>query len=173
MDYPAHLEREHHLGDGRRVLLRPVRAEDEHGYAAFLADLSPEARRLRFQRWHGEADEMARFHTRVDYDRHMVFVAEADGRIVGEAQYVANPGGRSCELGIVVADGWRHSGVAQILMRALIDAARGRGFDRMKGLVLRENTGMLDFVRSLGFEVDSIPEDESGVRIALSLRTPD
>jgi len=169
MDYPAHLEREHRLADGRQVLIRPVRPEDGQAETAFLARLSPEARRLRFQRWRGAPGEMARFHTRIDYDRHMVFVAEADGGIVGEAQYVANPGGRSCELGIVVAEAWYHSGLAQLLMQALIDAARSRGFERLKGLVLRENAGMLDFVRELGFRVESIPEDESALRIVLPL----
>ena len=69
----------------------------------------------------------------------------------------------------MVADDWRHSGLSQLLMRALIDAARSRGFERMKGLVLRENTGMLDFVKSLGFRVESAPEDASAVRIVLPL----
>src|SRR5512138_2182796 len=123
MDYPAHLERRHRLADGRVVLLRPVRRDDESREAEFLASLSDEARRLRFQRWRGELGELARFHTRIDYDRHMVLVAESQDRIVGEAQYVANPGGRSGELGIVVAEDWRHSGLAQRLMQALIAAA--------------------------------------------------
>ena len=152
------------------MLVRPVRADDERRDATFLAQLSPEARRLRFDRWRGELGEMARFHTRVDYDRHMVFVAEADGRIIGEAQYLANPDGASCELGIVVADAWRHSGVAQLLMQALVDAARSRGFATLEGLVLRENAGMLDFARSLGFSVASTPEDDRAMRISLPLR---
>ena len=169
MDYPAHLEREHRLADGRRVLLRPARPADERLDYAFLARLSPEARRLRFQSWHGELGDMARFHTHIDYDRHMVLVGEAKGRIVGEAQYVAHESGRGCELGIVVADDWRHSGLAQLLMQALIEAARSRGFDRIEGLVLRENAGMLDFVQTLGFRLQSAPEDETAVRIVLPL----
>lgn len=169
MDYPADLVREHRLGDGRRVRVRPVRADDERLDRAFLARLSPEAHRLRFQLSRGEPDETARFHTRVDYDRHMVFIGEAQGRIVGEAEYLAHPGGRSCELGIVVADDWHHSGLAQLLMQALIGAARSRGFESLEGLVLRENTAMLDFVRSLGFQADPVGEDERLTRIVLPL----
>lgn len=169
MDYPAPLEREHRLADGRRVRVRPARADDERRETTFLTQLSPEARRLRFHRWPGETRELARFHTRVDYDRHMVLVAEAGDRIVGEAEYVANPGGRSCELGIIVGDDWRHSGVAQLLMQALIEAARSRGFETLEGLVLRENAGMLDFVKTLGFRVESAPEDETRLRIVLPL----
>ena len=59
MDLAA-LAREHELADGRSVLVRPVRADDERREAAFLARLSPEARRLRFQRWRGDPAEMAR-----------------------------------------------------------------------------------------------------------------
>lgn len=170
MGYPAHLAREHRLADGRQVLIRPVRPEDETAETTFLTHLSPRAQRLRFQRWQGEVGDMVRFYTRIDYESHMGFVCEAQGRIVGEAQYVANPGGRSCELGIAVADDWRHSGVAQLLMQALIDAARSRGFDSLEGLVMRENADMLEFVRPFGFRVETVPEDERTVRIALPLR---
>jgi acetyltransferase len=172
MDYPADLAREHRLADGRPVLIRPVRPEDAREETAFLTHLSPLARRLRFQRWGGEVDELVRFHTRIDYETHMGFVCEAQGRIIGEAQYLANPGGRSCELGIIVADDWRHSGVAQLLIQALIDAARSRGFESLEGLVMRENTDMLDFVRSFGFRVEAVPEDRETVRIIRALRDP-
>jgi acetyltransferase len=153
----------------REVRVRPVRPDDEQRYAAFLAQLSAETSRLRFPGGRGDAGELAHSHTHVDYDRHMAFVAESEGRIVGEARYVANPGGRSCEIGIAVADDWRHSGLARLLMQALAGAARERGFERLKGLVLRENTGMLDFVRGFGFEIDPAPGDQALVRIALPL----
>jgi acetyltransferase len=169
VDYPAHLAREHRLADGRRVLVRPARADDERLDAAFLAQLSPEARRLRFQRSREGPGELARLHTHIDYDRHMVFVGEAQGRIVGEAQYVAHPGGRSCELGIVVADAWRHSGLAQLLIQALAGAARRRGFEALEGLVLRDNADMLDFSRALGFRIEPLAEDEHLTRIVLPL----
>jgi len=113
MDYPAHLEREHRLADGRQVLVRPVRPQDGRAETAFLTHLSPLARRLRFQRWRGQVEDLVRFHTRIDYDSHMGFVAESQGRIVGEAQYVANPGGRSCELGIVYLDDGNRVSVAE------------------------------------------------------------
>ena len=80
-----------------------------------------------------------RFYTHIDYDRHMAFVCEAGDRIVGDARYVANPGTRSCELGIAVADDWHHTGVAQLLMQALVRKAQARGFETMQGLVLADN----------------------------------
>lgn len=168
--YPAHLLRQRRLADGRLVVIRPVRPEDEAAERAFFDGLSAETRRLRFQRFTGAiTDELMRFYTRIDYDRHMAFVCEADGRLVGDARYVANPGTRSCELGIVVADDWHHTGIAQLLIAALIRAAYARGFETMDGLVLAENRDMLDFVRELGFEAEPMPQEPTLVRVTKKL----
>lgn len=143
-DYPLHLVRRRKLADGREVVVRPMRAED--------------------------AAAEREFPTRVDYDRHMAFVCEAaDGAIVGNARYVVNPDGRSCEFGIVVSDDWRHSGVAQLLMEALFRAARARKLDTMEGLVLSENRDMLEFIRALGFESSTEPADPAQVRVVKKL----
>jgi acetyltransferase len=158
------------LADGRTVLIRPVRAEDQASEREFFAGLSRETRRLRFHRVTGALpDALMHFYTHIDYDRHMAFVCESEGRIVGDARYFANSGLRSCELGIVIADDWHHSGIAQLLMQALIGAARARGFETMEGLVLSENRDMLDFVRELGFEARVAPEDPELVRIVRKL----
>lgn len=168
--YPAHLLRRRRLADGRDVVIRPVRPEDEAAERAFFAGLSAETRRLRFQRFTGAInDELMRFYTHIDYDRHMAFVCEADRRIVGEARYVANPGTRSCELGIVVADDWHHTGIAQLLLDALMRAARANGFETMEGLVLAGNRDMLDFVRELGFEAEPMAREPTLVRVLRKL----
>ncbi len=139
-DYPAHLARQRRLTDGRTVLIRPIRPDDEPGARA-----------------------------RIDYERHMAFVCEFEGELVGDARYVAIPDGRSCALGIVVADAWRHSGIAQLLVDALIRAAQARGFETMEGLVLRDNRAMLDAVKELGFETAPAHEDPATVRVVRKL----
>ena len=169
--YPLHLVRHARLADGRTVTIRPVRHEDEPAKRAFFDGLSDETKRLRFHAFAQPLnDALIRFYTHIDYDRHMAFVCEHDERLMGEARYVANPGGRSCEFGVVVADDWRGSGIARLLMDALIDTARERGFDSMEGLVLRDNLRMLEFVRKLGFEVQAPSLDGSMVRIRRKLR---
>lgn len=170
MEYPAHLARQRVIRDGRAVIVRPVRTGDEAALRAFFAALSEETRRLRFQHFTGAmTDALMHFYTHIDYDRHMAFVCEADGGIVGDARYVANPNTRSCELGIVVADDWHHTGVAQLLMHALVRAAQARGFETMEGVVLAENADMLDFVRELSFDARRSDEDPTLVRIAKKL----
>jgi acetyltransferase len=172
--YPSHLARLRELADRRRVTIRPIREDDGAAESEFFGALAPESRRMRFMN-HLEVpdEELIRYYTHIDYDRHMAFVCEAEidgrARIIGEARYIGNPGERCCELGIVVADTWRHSGVAQLLMDALIRAAQARGFETMAGLVLGENRDMLDFVQSLGFEIVPMPEQSAMVRVVRKL----
>jgi acetyltransferase len=174
-EYPSHLACRHCLSDGRTVTIRPIRPEDADRVREFVAELSEESRYMRFQKWvHEPSDKVIRFLTDIDYDRHMALVCtvQEGGReaIVGEARYVSELSGRSCELGVVIADAWHKSGIAGLLMDALIQEARKRGFARMEGFVLSRNTEMLRFVRALGFSTEPAPQDCSIVRISKKLR---
>lgn len=165
--------RERRLADGRSVTVRPIRAGDEPGERLFFDRLSGETKRLRFlESAQALNDKLIHFFTHVDYDRHMAFVCAHDGELVGEARYVANADGRSCEFGIVIADDWHHSGIAGLLMEALIDAARARGFATMEGLVLGSNALMLQFVRAFGFELQPQPCEPTLVRVIKRFRSP-
>lgn len=173
-EFPGRLARRRVLADGRIVVVRPVCPGDEAAEREFLRGLSERSRRLRFMSFaSAPTDELARFYTHIDYDRHMAFVCEAEVRgrtaIVGEARYLANPDGRSCELGIVIADDWHHTGIAQLLLAALMQAARARRFDTIEGLVLSENKDMLDFVAALGFAIHPVPEAPATVRVVRKL----
>jgi acetyltransferase len=113
--------------------------------------------------------KLIHFFTHIDYDRHMAFVCEYDGRLVGEARYLANPDGRSCEFGVVIADDWHGSGIAALLMEALIAAATARGFETMAGMVLGRNAVMLAFARDLGFEAEPAASEPDLVRVVKRL----
>ena len=173
-EYPAQLVTRRRLRDGRSVTIRPVRTDDDLLERDFIRRLSGETRYLRFQKWvHSPSDKLVHFLTNVDYDRHLALVcAYEDGggeQVVGEARYVADPDGENCELGIVIADSWQKSGIAGLLMEALLGAARARGLKRMEGTVFSTNREMLRFVRALGFEIQPVPEDRTMVRIVKTL----
>jgi len=88
---------------------------------------------------------------------------------VGVARYIADPDDTSAEFAIVVADAWQRRGVGRVLMRGLIVCAKRRGFETLRGMILRENERMLAFVRSLGFELRDDPEDPSQICASLVL----
>ena len=173
-EYPAHLAREHRLFDGRTVTIRPIRASDGEHEREFLNHLSKNTWYLRFHKFvSAPSDKLVHFLTDIDYDRHMAFVCAVPRgdaeELVGEARYVANPDGKSCDLGIMIADDWHKTGIAGLLMEALVRSAREHGLERIEGLVLASNMTMLRFARALGFEVRSIPEDTTTRLIVMKL----
>jgi acetyltransferase len=174
-EYPTQLKREHRLADGRTVTIRPIRSDDAARVRDLLRHSSPDTRYQRFQKWvHAPSDKLIHFLTDVDYDQHLALIcaytSDVDEQVVGEARYVVNPDGRSCELGIMIEDDWQKTGVAGLLMDALVRAARERGLATMEGLVLSTNSTMLNFARALGFEAHAVPEDRTLNRISKQLQ---
>ena len=155
-EYPAQLVRTRHLFDGTEVTIRPIRPQDATMEQDFVRGLSDDSRYNRFM---GQLRELSprklQYMTAIDYDRHLALVGTVvrDGKEaeIGVARYVRNPDGEGCEFAIAVDDAWQGSGVAGILMAALIDAARERGLKAMEGFVLASNYKMLKFARQLGF----------------------
>jgi RimJ/RimL family protein N-acetyltransferase len=173
--YPGRYVREHCLSDGRRVTIRPIRADDAARVRDFLNATSEESRYKRFKKWvHAPSNKLVHFLTDVDYDRHLALVCTAahgtDEEIVGEARYIADPGGKSCEFGVLIEDSWRKTGIAGLLMEALIRAAGEGGFAVMEGFVLANNVAMLRFAHALGFAIEPMAGDLTTVHIRLRLQ---
>jgi acetyltransferase len=173
-EYPGHLSRTHHLFDGRTVTIRPVRPNDFARERRFLGELSEESLYLRFQKWvSAPKEKLVHFLTDIDYDRHMAFVCTAPGadaeEVVGEARYVVNPDNTSCEFGVMISDGWHKTGIAGLLMEAIISTARSRGLKSMEGQVLSSNATMLRFARGLGFKAEAVPGDLTIQRVVKKL----
>ncbi len=161
---------------GRPLVLRPIRPEDEPQHAAFVERLDPLDMRLRFfysRRRIGHT-EMARL-TQIDYEREMAFIAtaaDAAGReeTLGVARAVADPDNEQAEFAIVVRSDLKGGGLGELLMRKLIAHFRSRGTRRLVGDVLKENERMLELARHLGFEINLDHGDPDAVRVGLSLR---
>jgi acetyltransferase len=162
--------REHRLFDGRTVTIRPIQADDDDRIRDLLTASSEESRYSRFHKWvHAPSNNLVHFLVDVDYDRCLALVCTvprgSDQEIVGEARYAANPDGKTCEFGLLIEDSWHKTGIAGLLMEALIQGARERGLTVMEGLVLAGNTTMLRFAHALGFEVEPLTDDRTTLRI--------
>jgi GNAT superfamily N-acetyltransferase/acyl carrier protein len=160
--------------NGTRVRIRPMRADDRDLEAEFVRHLSGDARYKRFMATMRElSDAKLKYLTDVDQDRHVALVAtvDIDGRQVevGVARYVVDPVGTGCEFAIAVDDAWQGSGLAGILMHALMGVARSRGIASMEGTVLAANSRMLHFTRLLGFNVERDPDDMQTLRVIRAL----
>ena len=165
---------------GLTLTLRPIRPEDEAQHRAFLERLDPEdiRRRVFHSRRHIEHSELARL-TQIDYAREMAFIATRalDGggeETLGTVRVVIDPDNRDAEFGVIVRSDLKGGGLGRRLMHKMVQYLRARGTLRMVGTVLRENTGMLELARALGFqEGDPGSGDDASLRfIALDLQAP-
>jgi acetyltransferase len=175
--YPQRLAKEVALADGRKVLLRPIRPEDEPQLQDMLARSSADDIRLRFfsplkQLTHESAARL----TQIDYDRAMTLVAEGreDGRptMLGLVGIIADPDNDTAEYGIMVRSDLKGQGLGYLLMTEILAYARARGLQRMVGDVLRENRTMLQMAAELGFTRSDVPEESGVVRVTIPLAAP-
>jgi acetyltransferase len=147
------------------ITLRPIRPEDEGQHLRFLEALDPEDIRLRifYSRRSIEHSELARL-TQIDYAREMAFIAtrhiEGDGEeTLGAVRATIDPDNIDAEFGVIVRSDTKGSGLGQKLMEKLIGYLRERGTQRIVGMVLRENKGMLALAKRLGFQESANPHD--------------
>ncbi len=81
-----------------------------------------------------------------------VFVALADGEVVGYAKLQARPDGRTAEHGMTaVKRAWRGGGIAKSLKLAEIEWARANGVERLTATNEERNTAMQRVNASLGY----------------------
>jgi acetyltransferase len=172
--YPAELA-ETIDWQGERIVLRPIRPEDEAQHRAFVEQLAPADLRLRFFYVRRELprSELARL-TQIDYAREMAFIAVrrgADGseQTLGVVRATADPDNVEAEFAIVVRSDLKGRGLGHLLLDKMIRYLRSRGTGRVVGFVLHENLAMRDLALSHGFVVDRGGSDADALRLALPL----
>ena len=168
--YPSGLAREMELGS-RAVVIRPIRPEDAALYPAFLERMEPEDMRLRFLMpvTTLTPEQLVRL-TQLDYDREMAFVAIIGAELCGIARYAADPDREQAEFGVMVRSDLKGLGLGTALMHTLIACARSEGIGRLDGMVLRENTRMLQLCTELGFTPRPDASDPLLAALSLNLR---
>ena len=143
-----------------RIVLRPIRPEDEAQHRAFVEQLAPQDLRLRFFNSRRELprSEMARL-AQIDYAREMAFIAVRtlpDGSLqtLAVVRAVIDPDNVDAEFAVIVRSDLKGRGLGRLLMRKMVDFLTIRGTQRMVGFVLRENNAMRKLALSLGLSLD-------------------
>jgi acetyltransferase len=171
--YPTEWERHALTQENRRVLIRPIRPEDEGLFQAFFPRVSAEDLRLRFFAPVKEFSHtfIARL-TQLDYARAMAFLAldETSGEMLGAVRIHSDANYDTAEYGILVRSDLKGHGFGWLLMQMIIEYARAEGLRVIEGQVLRENTTMLTMCTQLGFRIEADPNDIGICRVALTLR---
>jgi acetyltransferase len=166
------------MKDGREVLMRPIRPEDEPLMTRFHESLSAQTVYLRY--FHMEAVSSRVAHERllrkcfIDYDREMALVAEymdvAAGRreILGVGRLSRQRDREKGEVAVLVTDGAQHLGLGTELLRRLIEIARDEKFRSIDAHILAENVGMRGLANRFGFVVER-SEDPAEISAVLTL----
>jgi acetyltransferase len=175
--YPTRYVSRWKMKNGREVLIRPIRPEDEPLIARFHESLSAQTVYLRY--FHMEALSARVAHERllrkcfIDYDREMALVAEsvdAAGRseILGIARLSRQRDQRVAEVAILVADAAQHLGLGTEFLRRLIEIARDEKFMSIVAHILHDNSGMRGLANRFGFVVKP-SADPAQITAVLSL----
>jgi acetyltransferase len=169
--YPEEWERHAELRDGTKILVRPVRPEDEPLYPPFFAAVTQQDLRLRFfapVKEFGHAF-IARF-TQLDYARAMAFIAieESSGNMLGVVRLHADTNYERGEYAVLVRSDLKGRGLGYLLMQMIIDYARAEDLKVIEGQVLAENAAMLAMCRELGFSISPDPSDPDTCVVTLA-----
>ncbi|MCS7110307.1 MAG: bifunctional acetate--CoA ligase family protein/GNAT family N-acetyltransferase [Candidatus Caldarchaeum sp.] len=162
--YPTKYVRPWRLKDGRMVLLRPIKPEDEPIEYELIKGLSEESSRFRFfQVIRDITHEMLVRFCNIDYDREMAIIAEyrEDGKVrnVGVGRLIIEPDRRRAEFAVLVADDFQGKGLGTKLIDTIIEVAQDKKVSTIYGIVLPENTRMINLAKKMGFTVKRRTDD--------------
>ena len=170
--YPTKYIQPWRCRDGRSVLLRPIRPEDEPLERELIAGLSKESSRFRFFYIIKEiTHEMLSRFCNIDYDREMAIIAEytSNGkrRNVGVGRLIIVPGRETGEFAIVVADDFQGNGLGLKLLDNLIGVAQDKELRSIYGIVLNNNRKKIGLAKKFGFTTRRLSDEESRVTLEL------
>jgi acetyltransferase len=175
--YPQQLVGTWVTKEGKEVVIRPIRPEDEPLLIKFHEKLSERSVYLRYfqplkltQRVAHERLSRICF---IDYDREMVLVAErpndkGEPEILAIGRLSKLHGLNEGELAAVAIDAAQHKGLGTELYRRLINVARQERLGKLVSNMLPENKEMRALCVKLGFKMFSSLEDNM-IRAELSL----
>jgi acetyltransferase len=171
--YPKRYETLWKLRDGRSVILRPIKPEDEPMWLEMFQQFSEESIRRRFfQLIKDTPHEIRVRYCNIDYDREMAIVAELteEGRrkILGVVRLITEPSGKTGEVAFIVADPWQGLGLGSKMVDYMIEICKDKQLETIYGLILRDNKKAIELMREMGFTIEFYDEDT--VKATLNLK---
>ncbi len=171
--YPKKYESLWKLRDGRMVLLRSIKPEDEPLWLEMFQNFSEESIRYRFFQIINDTPHEVRVrYCNIDYDRETAIVAELteEGRrkILGVVRFIMEPYGKTGEIAIIVADHWQGLGLGTKMLDYMIEICKDRDIETIYGIMLPDNYRAIRLMKKMGFAIKYL--DDSTVRATLNLK---
>jgi acetyltransferase len=161
--YPTQYSGEWTAAGGERLVIRPVRPDDEPLVRRFDEKLSERSVYYRYAHQKALADRIE--HGRlarlcfIDYDRQVTLLAlgaDASGapEIYAVGRLIKEHLSGDTEFALIVADDYQGRGLGYEVLRRLIEVGRAEGVARIVGNILSDNVTMLELCRAFGFRIE-------------------
>jgi acetyltransferase len=153
--YPKEYVEEYPLKDGEKVILRPIKPEDEPLVKELFNSFSERTMHFRF--FYTIKDithEMLVRYCHIDYDREISMVAEDNGKLVGMSRLMFDPGEQTAEFSVVVTDSWQNKGLGFKLVEKIVEIGKKKTLDQIYATVIKENSAMKHVAEKLGFRIE-------------------
>jgi len=149
------------LKDGSRVILRPMVKEDRDKILDFFKE--QDEKDILFLRTDVRDPKVIdHWANHIDYSRVYPLLAEAQGRIVGDATLHMRKVGWKRHLGnvrVVVAKDYQNKGLGSLLINELVELAGEYGLEKLIAEIHLQAHGAMAAFKRAGFSVKAVFED--------------
>ncbi len=164
--YPEKYVKETVLQDGTKILLRPIKPEDEPMWLEMLGSCSKESLYSRFRYFfHWESHEVATRYCYIDYDREVAIVAEMiddeKRTLIGVGRLIADPDHETVEYAVLIPDAWQRKDLGNILTDFCLEVAQRWKLKRIVAQTTTDNKRMISVFRKRKFEVTINDKDST------------
>jgi acetyltransferase len=160
--YPKKYETPWKLRDGRSVLLRPIKPEDEPLWLEMFQNFSEQSIRYRFFQIIKDTPHEVRVrYSNIDYDREIGIVAELkEGRrqILGVVRLIIESDGKTGEIAFIVADPWQSLGLGSKMVDYMIEICKDKGLETVYAFMLPDNHRAISLLKKMGFTITHIQD---------------
>lgn len=173
--YPEEYVRPVQLKDGTKLLLRPIKPEDEPMWMEMLSKCSKESIYARFRyffQW--ESHDTAARYCYIDYDREIAIVAEYNEgdvrRLVGIGRLIANPDYETAEYAILAPDDFQNRGLGSILTDYCMEIAEIWNIKCVEAQTTTDNVRMLSVFSKRDFDIRTPEVSGSLVEVSKKMK---
>jgi len=165
--YPKEFMNEFVLPNKKKVLIRPIRPEDEPLETAMFKTFSKATERQRFFKEIKDINhDLIMRYTQIDYDREIALIGELgegeDKKMVGVVRLISDSFNQTAEFAIVVADPWQGQGLGNKFTDFILAVAKKRGLKKVYAKYLPDNQRIEHIFKKRNF----IIKDEDKVKYA-------
>ena len=147
--FPKHIK----LKDGKKTVLRPLKADDEKEFHQLFLDI-PEPERMFIKHRVQDMKVIHDWCKNIDVGRNLPLLGVVDHKIVGVATLHQRLGGWKRHIGrvsVLVHPDFRGRGLATQLVEATLDIARRAGLERVEAAFIAEQEAAMKMFAMLGF----------------------